>query len=364
MATSKGRGGAAKKSAAKKSTKSAGSRSGGNRGGAPSKAAASKGGKKAAAKKSSATKATATKKSAPAKSAARGAASAGRGSSRNGTSSRSAASRGRSTSAARGGAVASRNTSARSSSSKASADPRNDLEKILQDLMKDIYYAEKKLSKALGKMAKKTTNARLRDAFTTHQSQTEDQIQKLERAFEIIGQKPKAKKCVAMDGLVEESEEHMQEYEKGAGLDAALIVGAQKVEHYEIAAYGSMRSIAETLGYNDAARIFEEIRDQESDTDELLTQIAESVVNLEAEDEKDGEEGAGFGGQRTSMRKGGTGSEDSQAGEDSSSAYSGSMSNNGSDYENQNDGAGRGISSMTDGNDRGEMAETGPAMGY
>ena len=233
--------------------------------------------------------------------------------------------------------------------------------------MKDIYYAEKKLTKALGKMAKKTTNQQLREAFLTHQSQTEDQIQKLEQAFEMIGQKPKAKKCAAMDGLVEESEEHIEEYEKGAGLDAALLVGAQKVEHYEIASYGSMRSIAKTLGYSDAARIFEEIRDQERETDELLTQIAESVVNLEAEDEKDGEEGAGAASQGGASKAGSRkGSQDSDAGEDSSSAVSGNMSRGGggANYESDNDGAGRGISAMTDGNDRGEMAETGPAMGY
>jgi ferritin-like metal-binding protein YciE len=247
-----------------------------------------------------------------------------------------------------------------------SQDPRNDLEQILQDLMKDIYYAEKKLTKALGKMARKTTNPELREAFLTHQSQTEDQIQKLEEAFEIIGQKPKAKKCAAMDGLVEESEEHMEEYEKGAGLDAALIVGAQKVEHYEIASYGSMRSIAKTLGYGDAARIFEEIRDQERETDELLTQIAESVVNLEAEEEKDGEEGAGSPSQSSSSKGSGrSGSEDSDAGEDSSSAVSGNTNRAGSgNSRDENDGAGRGISATTDGNDRGEMAETGPAMGY
>jgi ferritin-like metal-binding protein YciE len=232
--------------------------------------------------------------------------------------------------------------------------------------MKDIYYAEKKLVKALGKMAKKTTNARLRDAFLTHQSQTEDQIQMVERAFEIIGQNPKAKKCAAMDGLVEEGEEHMQEYEKGAGLDAALIVGAQKVEHYEIAAYGSMRSIAETLGYNDAARIFAEIRDQERENDELLTQIAESIVNLQAEDETEDVKGGGNSSSNGKSKASGKGSEDSDAGEDSSSAYSGNMttSNQGNNYENDNVGAGRGISALTDGNDRGEMAETGPAMGY
>ncbi len=216
--------------------------------------------------------------------------------------------------------------------------------------MKDIYYAEKKLTKALGKMSKNATNPQLKEAFTTHQAQTEEQVRKLEQAFEAIGAKAKAKKCAAIDGLLEEADEHIEEYEKGAGLDAALIVGAQKVEHYEIAAYGSMRSIARTLGHKDAARIFEEIREQESDTDELLTQIAESVVNLEAEEETENVEG---GGSTSGGRGGKKGVEDSEAGEDSSSRTSGNS--------DDNDGAGRGISAKTDGNDRGE---TGEAMGY
>jgi ferritin-like metal-binding protein YciE len=274
------------------------------------------------------------KKSVPAKSATRNA-------------SRSQAAAGRSMgSAGRGASSASRTT-------KAAANPRNDLETILIDLMKDIYYAEKKITKALAKMSKKCSNDQLRDAFDTHRSQTDDQIQKLERAFELIGQKVKAKKCAAMDGLVEESDEHMKEFQKGAGLDVALLVGAQKVEHYEIAAYGSMRSIADTLGYTEAAGIFEDILEQERDTDERLTQIAESVVNLEAEDEKDGED-------VTSGKGNSRGGADSEAGEDSSSAVSGNKRGQGAGVED-NDGAGRGISSLTDGNDRGE---TGPAMGY
>ncbi len=382
MATAKGRGGAASKSAAskastKKSTgaKSAASSSRGNgaskataskKSAANSKSAASKksvapskgaaAAKGPAAKKGVAVKSTASKKSV----SARGSNTAGARGGASGNGRAAASSRGRATASAGRGTAASRNASSRATSSSrgkskaASADPRNDLAKILEDLMKDIYYAEKKLSKALGKMARNATNPQLKEAFTTHQSQTEEQVSKLEQAFEAIGAKAKAKKCAAMDGLLEEADEHLEEYEKGAGLDAALIVGAQKVEHYEIAAYGSMRSIARTLGHTEAARIFEEIREQESDTDELLTTIAESVVNLTAEDETENVEGEG-----SSRGKGGfsrKGSEDSDAGEDSSSRTSGNEA--GAD---NNDGAGRGISAMTDGNDRGE---TGEAMGY
>jgi ferritin-like metal-binding protein YciE len=222
-------------------------------------------------------------------------------------------------------------------------------------MLKDIYYAEKKLTKALGKMAKKATNTQLKEAFTTHQQQTDEQIEKLEEAFEMLGMTPKAKKCAAMDGLLEEGNEHMEEYEKGAGLDAALIVGAQKVEHYEIAAYGSMRTFAKTLGYNECAALFEEIREQESDTDELLTTIAESVVNLQAEEETKDVEGGGQssgGNGGTNGRSNGRGSEDSEAGEDSSSAVS------------SREGGDEALAGAYNGDDRNGNSETGSAMGY
>ncbi len=157
----------------------------------------------------------------------------------------------------------------------------NDLDKIFKDILKDIYWAEKHLAKALKKMSKNATSSELAEAFTTHQVQTEDQISKLDEAFGLLGMKPQAKKCAAMEGLLEEANEHIEEYEKGPGLDAALIVGAQKVEHYEISAYGSLRTIAEALGYDDCAAIFEEIKEQEEETDDLLTNIAINV-NREA----------------------------------------------------------------------------------
>jgi len=157
----------------------------------------------------------------------------------------------------------------------------NDLDKIFKDTLKDIYWAEKHLAKALKKMSKNATNSELAEAFTTHQVQTENQITKLDEAFGMLGMKPQAKKCAAMEGLLEEANEHIEEYEKGPGLDAALITGAQKVEHYEISAYGSLRTFAEALGYDDCAAIFEEIKEQEEETDDLLTDIAMNV-NREA----------------------------------------------------------------------------------
>ena len=157
----------------------------------------------------------------------------------------------------------------------------NDLDKIFRDTLKDIYWAEKHLAKALKKMAKNATASELAEAFTTHQVQTEDQISKLDEVFGMLGMKAQGKKCAAMEGLLEEANEHIEEYEKGPGLDCALIIGAQKVEHYEISSYGSLRTLAEVLGYDDCAAVFEEIREQEADTDVMLTDIAINV-NREA----------------------------------------------------------------------------------
>jgi ferritin-like metal-binding protein YciE len=211
--------------------------------------------------------------------------------------------------------------------------------------MKDIYYAEKKLTKALPRMAKNATDPRLKEAFTIHAAQTEEQVKRLEEAFGVLGYPVKSKKCVAMDGLLEEANEHIEEYERGAGLDAAMIVGAQKVEHYEIAAYGSMRSFARTLGHTEAATIFEEIREQESDTDELLTNLAESVINPKAEEETEvvGEDGNSSGGGSRGGESGGR-----EGGDDALSGGADGMATSG----------------MTDGNNREGASETGSAMGY
>lgn len=146
-------------------------------------------------------------------------------------------------------------------------------------------------------MSKAATNEELREAFQNHMAQTEEQIGMLEQAFESMEMRAAGKKCPAMDGLIEESQEHIQEMDKGPALDAALIVGAQKVEHYEIAAYGSLRAFARCLGISDCEQIFDQILQQESETDELLTKVAETV-NREA---LSGEEGAAGSNGRMQM---------------------------------------------------------------
>jgi ferritin-like metal-binding protein YciE len=175
------------------------------------------------------------------------------------------------------------------------------LTEVLKDGLKDIYYAEKQLVKALKKVSKAATNQELKMAFDTHRAQTEEQVQKLEGAFEELGMRASGKNCPAMDGLIEEANEHIEEMDKGPALDAALIVGAQKIEHYEIAAYGSMRTFAKSLGYTECERIFEEILEQESDTDELLTEVARTV-NMEALREEGGGANGSTGNSNGSSR--------------------------------------------------------------
>lgn len=177
---------------------------------------------------------------------------------------------------ARGGGSETSNSQSRSRKG-GEKSAREGLSDVLKDALRDIYYAEKQLAKALKKMSKAASEQTLKDAFTTHMQQTEEQIELLATAFEEIGLRMQGKRCPAMDGLIEESMEHVEEMDKGAALDAALIVGAQKVEHYEMAAYGSMRAFATDLGYQESARVFEQILQQESETNELLTEIAQTV---------------------------------------------------------------------------------------
>jgi|GEM_PF-200409 len=168
--------------------------------------------------------------------------------------------------------------------------PHEDLEKVMKDLLKDIYYAEKQLFKALNKLSRGASNQELKMAFDTHREETGEQIEKLEQVFEILGMRAQGKKCPAMDGLIEEGSEAIEEYDKGPARDAAMIVAAQKAEHYEISGYGSLKTFAETLGYDECAQIFEEIETQESDTDSKLSDIAKTVnkeAMLSAEEEPD-----------------------------------------------------------------------------
>ena len=159
------------------------------------------------------------------------------------------------------------------------------LDELFHDTLKDIYYAEKKILSALPKMAKAAQNDDLTAAFEKHQAETEDQISRLEQVFELIDQKPQGKKCAAIEGILEEGQEIIKEYKSSPALDAGLVSAAQAVEHYEIARYGTLRTWAEELGLEDAAKLLQETLDEEEATDQALTQIAESVVNQEAQSE-------------------------------------------------------------------------------
>lgn len=160
------------------------------------------------------------------------------------------------------------------------------LRELFIDELKDIYWAEKALVKALPKMVKKSTSSELVAAIEDHLSVTETHVERLEQVFEVLGEKASAKKCEAMDGLITEAEELMKEIEDGVVRDAAIISAAQKVEHYEIASYGTLVSFANTLGESDAAALLEETLSEEKAADQLLTEIAESSINIEAADEE------------------------------------------------------------------------------
>ena len=159
-------------------------------------------------------------------------------------------------------------------------------EKTLQDLfietLKDIYHAEKQILKALPKMAKAANSDQLRRAFEKHRTETERQVERLEQIFEILGKPARAKPCEAIQGLVEEGKEVMEDFKDSAALDAGLLAGAQAVEHYEISRYGTMKAWALQLGMRDAAKLLDRTLQEEKKTDEALTRLAEAAVNAEA----------------------------------------------------------------------------------
>ena len=157
------------------------------------------------------------------------------------------------------------------------------LDELFHDTLKDIYYAEKKILTALPKMAKAAQNDDLTAAFEKHQAETEEQISRLEQVFELIDEKPQGKKCAAIEGILEEGQEIIKEYKGSPALDAGLVSAAQAVEHYEISRYGTLRTWAEELGLDDAAKLLQETLDEEEATDQALTELAESVVNQEAQ---------------------------------------------------------------------------------
>lgn len=157
------------------------------------------------------------------------------------------------------------------------------LEDLYTDLLKDLYSAEKQLVKALPKLAKNAQSPDLQKAFQEHLKQTEGHVERIERIFSNLDGSPRGKKCVGMEGLIEEGNELLQEDVEPGVLDAGLIAAAQKVEHYEIASYGTARAWAERLGYDQAARLLQQTLEEESMANEKLTRIAESHVNMEAQ---------------------------------------------------------------------------------
>jgi ferritin-like metal-binding protein YciE len=158
---------------------------------------------------------------------------------------------------------------------------------LFTDEIKDIYWAEKHLTKALPKMQKAASSEELQNAFETHLEQTKVHVTRLEKIFQLLNEKAVAKKCDAMEGLVAESESLISDTDEGtATRDVGLIIAAQKVEHYEIASYGSLATLAKILGRDDIAKILGETLEEEKETDELLTEIAENDLNYEATAEK------------------------------------------------------------------------------
>ena len=151
------------------------------------------------------------------------------------------------------------------------------LEDLFQHLLQDMYYAEHQIKKALPKMAKKANDKGLQDGFETHLEETKDQIKKLEEVFEILGYEKEKEECEAIEGLLEEGDELIEEAAEGPVLDSALIAAAQKVEHYEIASYGTLCAIAKRLGYKEAASLLHEILDQEKATDDKLSKLSGSI---------------------------------------------------------------------------------------
>lgn len=156
------------------------------------------------------------------------------------------------------------------------------LSALFLDTLKDIYYAEKQIYKSLPKMAKAVSSDELRSAFEKHHDETEGHIERLEQIFELVGKPARGKKCDAIEGILDEGEEIMEEYKGAQALDAGLLAAAQAVEHYEISRYGTLKSWADKLGMKDAITLLDQTLAEEKKTDETLSKIAVSAVNAQA----------------------------------------------------------------------------------
>lgn len=206
------------------------------------------------------------------------------------------------------------------------------LEDLFVDTLKDIYYAEKRILKTLPKMAKGAESPKLKKGFEKHLAQTEGQVERLEQVFEIFGQPARGKKCDAIEGIIAEGESIMKEFKGTPALDAGLISSAQAVEHYEITRYGTLRRWAEMLGRRNAAALLERTLKEESQTDELLSQIAEQA-NRTAEGRR---AGSGAAAKKASSRGGSRGAT-ARAGRGRAGQKSGS--NQANDMAEDQDGA-------------------------
>jgi len=175
----------------------------------------------------------------------------------------------------------------------------NGLQRLYMEQLKDIYSAESQLLKALPKMAKAARSQDLRQGFEKHLEQTKGQVERLEQIFRALDENPKGKKCMGMQGLIEEGEEVIKEESATDALDAGLIAAAQRVEHYEIAAYGSVRAFAELLGDDDSVNLLRQTLEEEKETDKTLTELSAEIntlaMNAGQRSGQDTEESAGRG---------------------------------------------------------------------
>ena len=168
---------------------------------------------------------------------------------------------------------------------KAKSDAAEGLRELFVDSLKDIYWAEKALTKALPKMAKNATSENLITAINEHLTVTQGQVERLEQVFEILGEKATAKKCDAMEGLIKEGESIMEETQEGPVRDAGIISASQKIEHYEIASYGTLAAFALTLNEEDAAALLQQTLEEEKEADTILTEAAYNTINFDATEE-------------------------------------------------------------------------------
>lgn len=178
-----------------------------------------------------------------------------------------------------------KNTKGRENVEQASNEMDNDLHELFLSEIADVHNAEKQLTRALPKMAKNANSDELREAFESHLQETEEHVVRLEKALKTLGEPLKRKTCAAMKGLIEEANELIEEEKDSSALDAALIAAGQKVEHYEIASYGTLRAWAEQMGHEECVELFEETLNEERAADEKLTSIGESQANVKAQAE-------------------------------------------------------------------------------